>query len=493
MLDQSPDSVLIQNLFKIENRKGNLNKDFFPNGYLDDKKQLKIELKELIELKKEQELNNVKVKQIQSGNDDVESYKLEIRFAKNEDKIKKNEQKIAEHCKLIADVIGGKSIFSKLQIKINHKIRKQTYKSDNIYSYFSFKLIRDVLIKVFRCYPSDKNLILKDLKLLLNDNTPKWVIRTDISSFYESIPQQELLDRICEKDLLLPHIVKMIKTTFVKYNELSENIKPFSGIPRGICFSAVLSEIYMKDVDKRMRNMSGVYYYARYVDDIIILMKPDENNLENAINRIRTLFNKYNLNLKDISSDKMKFFELCKERKFVKCEFNYLGYLISIEQNDKNVITKYLFSDHKLKRYKDRIDFILKEYSKNSRYKGSLKLLYDELKYLTKNFYLTGSKCNIKTGIYFNNFLLDDIDRLKELDDHLKKRLSDKEYYCPDRKLFNYKKGNEYEDACLGIKNSIVNSFSFEKGFAEKKFCSFTPNRIKILKKILSHAEESEN
>lgn len=43
-----------------------------------------------------------------------------------------------------------------------------------------------------------------------------------------------------------------------------------TGLPRGLGISAVLSELYMKYFDLSIRRVGGVYYYARFVDDIIV-------------------------------------------------------------------------------------------------------------------------------------------------------------------------------------------------------------------------------
>lgn len=43
-----------------------------------------------------------------------------------------------------------------------------------------------------------------------------------------------------------------------------------SGLPRGINISATLSEYFMRSFDKEIRKISEFYYYARFVDDIII-------------------------------------------------------------------------------------------------------------------------------------------------------------------------------------------------------------------------------
>lgn len=38
--------------------------------------------------------------------------------------------------------------------------------------------------------------------------------------------------------------------------------------------SAYLAELYMRDIDKQIKSLPTVSYYARYVDDIIIVFTP---------------------------------------------------------------------------------------------------------------------------------------------------------------------------------------------------------------------------
>ena len=49
-------------------------------------------------------------------------------------------------------------------------------------------------------------------------------------------------------------------------------IKKGLGVPRGIGISSLLSEIYMRDLDDCIKKRPEVIFYARYVDDIFILL-----------------------------------------------------------------------------------------------------------------------------------------------------------------------------------------------------------------------------
>lgn len=56
-------------------------------------------------------------------------------------------------------------------------------------------------------------------------------------------------------------------TTYIIQNPI---VALSTGLPRGLGISAVLSELRMKYFDLSLRRVEGVYYYARFVDDIIV-------------------------------------------------------------------------------------------------------------------------------------------------------------------------------------------------------------------------------
>ena len=66
-------------------------------------------------------------------------------------------------------------------------------------SFFACKMINDELQKTYKIKQPDRNVILKNLKLLLLDHVDKMIVRGDIKSFFESIPYNELLETL-EKD-----------------------------------------------------------------------------------------------------------------------------------------------------------------------------------------------------------------------------------------------------------------------------------------------------
>lgn len=68
---------------------------------------------------------------------------------------------------------------------------KQSYKfENNAQNFFISKKIQDNINKTYHVKQASRYAILSELINHLEDNFPKYVIRTDIKNFYESIPQK---------------------------------------------------------------------------------------------------------------------------------------------------------------------------------------------------------------------------------------------------------------------------------------------------------------
>lgn len=187
------------------------------------------------------------------------------------------------------------------------------------------KQVQANVARSFVVKQSNRFEIISQVKVLLNDDFPKYVLRTDVDNFYENILHERLLEKINENHILSPFSRKLLRQILCKYKELSGSDK---GIPRGVGVSANLAELYMRDIDRAIMSLGGISYYARYVDDIIIIFTPTLNDRDRE----------YLKDVKGIVEDKFKI-KLNDSKTFTfdlrngkqQCELEYLGYKMFLE------------------------------------------------------------------------------------------------------------------------------------------------------------------
>lgn len=105
-----------------------------------------------------------------------------------------------------------------------------------------------------------------------------WILRTDITSFYDSIPRKELLDLLdsLNPDPIVSHLLhqwsNQVKTRkgFAWGKESETN---FTGLPQGLSISTPLSELWATQIDHNYKNNTN---YFRYVDDITLICNSKE-------------------------------------------------------------------------------------------------------------------------------------------------------------------------------------------------------------------------
>lgn len=469
MLDQSFSNYNFNKIFVSENKKGNINRGYINDEYLAKHEEFKEILTEKKWVKAEK------------GNLSKEEYNL---FAKKLEKINIEKEEIRlNEFKILAEEIAGRNF----QFNINYNAAKEifTIDSNNAASFYAIKQLQYNIKKTFKVKQASRNDIVRQIYNLLADGFPKIVIRTDISSFYESIPQNILFEKIDNNILLSPHSKKLIRKLFYEFENKKDTSKiPLeTGIPRGIGISAYLSELFMRDIDNEIKNSQDLTYYARYVDDIIMVFTPKTvSSKGDYLNKVRTIITENQLELNEGQNGKeikTFTFELFDNSPFDK-SLTFLGYkflLKNIESTDKIGKKRYAYSfqleltDKKINRYKKRLIETVEAYNKTAarNEKVARKLLFDRLKFLTGNFHLLHSKKSIKSGIYYSNSLLllnnREFESLKELD---KKLTSVAWKIKMPNQIPTIKKG--------ALKDYILDKFSFQKGFFEKEkyFYSFS-------------------
>lgn len=435
----------VRKILQTEERKGHLKHWSYSDCVMQKSKDLKEKRKEIKgkpKLKREELLQELK--ELQTEYDDL----------------KKEEQK-----KISDDIINGKYGVKvhKIEVK-NH----DAYATRDIQSFVVSRIITQELKTKYKVIPADRNRIIEQLYVLLDNQMPKTVIRCDVKSFYESIPQQGLMTLFDNDGLLSRKSYKYLKKFLYEYNSLSNNNDAI-GMPRGLSFSAYLSEIFMKSIDKKISQIDGVFFYKRYVDDIIVVANPKIKSVEEYWKCIDECFENTGLSLHE---DSEKMFRHCIDSS-TNINYDYLGYGFYFEDGKLSI----RLSQSRFNKYKCLIDLIFETYEKCSHYrkikqtkndkdkkKDALKQLYERLNVLTGNGLLSGRKNYVATGIYYSNRFITDTSQLKELDIYLSEHIDNPEYFCPPSNLFKFNGVMQHSHVVETVKEKL-HRFSFVKSF----------------------------
>ncbi|WP_260295516.1 antiviral reverse transcriptase Drt3a [Sedimenticola hydrogenitrophicus] len=346
--------------------------------------------------------------------------------------------------------------------RFSFNIKKLPYKkndkdvyvtNDDADSFFAEKQIQENIKYTYVVKQADRDLIVPQLRSILSDRFPKFIIKTDIESFYESIDRNLLIKKLNKNPILSLSTRKLIGKLLRDYDNLTGQDK---GIPRGIGISAYLSELYLKDFDQKIRAIKNLTYYSRYVDDIIVVIAPKSaETVDDYFEKINSLIKSDLLSLKNNKSEWFTYTGI--ETGF---SFDYLGY--KFKKNGKNFDLS--ISDKKKEKYKKRIKLTFEKYAKHSvkQPRKAKKELFMRLKFLTTNTSLTNNKGNAIIGIYNTNKWVTDTKFLGGLDDFLRGQ------------------SNTIPDAIVKQK---VMRFSFLDGFVNRTFCRFSLKELETIVK----------
>jgi len=250
-----------------------------------------------------------------------------------------------------------------------------------------------------------------------------------------------------------------------------------SGVPRGMNISATMSELYMRKFDRWVRSYDSVYYYARFVDDIIIF----SNSLPDSLKLISSL----NSQLKDLAEgltinyNKTELFDgktienldIENGKKLIKKhKLDYLGYAFKVEngrsKNRKLIVS---IAEKKVTKIKTRVVKAFLDFSKNKNFG----LLEKRIHFLTGNYSIRKSEegNSLRAGIYYNYLQVTDNLVFSELNQLLRKSIFSK------TPKFGGKIG------LSPLQKDRLSKYCFLAGFENKTYYEFTyPQMQEIIK-----------
>jgi len=473
MLEQSFSAKNFEDVFNTENRKGLFDITHFSDSYQECCAYIKALREGQHALKRK--------KKIHWTDEEKENYK------EWEDCIKSLLCQKNQICQNDLDQIAEKINNPSFRFRLNKGFANGSIVymvDDDNESYFAIKQLQSNIRRTFNVKAANRHSIMAQLKLLLNDNYPKFIIRTDVTHFFESIPHDKLLDCVENNTLLSVKSKKFIRAILSEYDNVKDvdADNPLEqGIPRGVGISSYLSELYMKDFDEEIRKRPEVLFYARYVDDIFILIShiPLGKSIQDYYQEIVDKFNLKGLVLKKEGDDKCSLINLSQETGSpINTTITYLGYKLYVEKQDRKTTVKFGLSDNKIDKLKQRIDSCIDHFKQISRFdiKRARKELIWGLKLTTGNVRLSNTKKGIKAGVFYSNNLLD-IDYISDLD-NLTTYLHGK-FPIPHSKIFasRTEKGNYVKSL-----RKRIQKFDFAENWKTRKMYDLSLQQLNNIK-----------
>ncbi len=332
---------------------------------------------------------------------------------------------------------------------------KPVYKiSKESKSFFVIKQLQYNLRKLYKVKQANRFAVVNQLANTLDSDFPLYIFRTDLSGFYENIPQKAIIDKLRSDALLSPMSLKTISSIFYQYNIITKLDK---GLPRGIGISAYLSEIHARVLDNELQSIPHVIYYARYVDDIIMVFAKHEGiNYSNVCEGVKDIITREGFTVNAAKTDEPL---LSSSTNY---SFEYLGY--GFKKN--NGLLEIRMSKEKSEKYKRRIKKSFELYNQRALFdeKNARKLLVKQVRYLTRNVRLVNNKNNVYIGIYHSNSMINErgLYCIKALDNYL---------------LFYI---NCLSNSTL---KERLKKYKFIDGFTERKFTKFDIKDYRVITK----------
>jgi len=170
--------------------------------------------------------------------------------------------------------------------------------------------------------------IVRRLHLFCEEGMPFCIGKFDIRQFYQSVDQLTLKELITRRLATSPS-TRIVLTGFLDRCAALG----VTGLPPGLAVSAALSEFYMQDFDSHMRSKIRAHLYARYVDDIIVVLPPASN-----IKALRKDITKALPTGLKLNPRKSRVISLSDSKKLtpaVEAEFDYLGFKFHVFEISK--------------------------------------------------------------------------------------------------------------------------------------------------------------
>ena len=418
----------LEDAFNAVNRKGKMKKKYLSHDYLEaaqEYREIRTELNVILRKKKAERTEEETTK--------VDQLKIAMK-----DNAQRQRILLQEHLSKVSSKILSSSFRFSLTTDLSQDPQKPLYTvGGTAEEFFAMQVLCRNVKKLFNISMSSRHEILSQLKMILREDKSRYyIIRTDVCHCFESIPHDKLFEYLEGNNLLDVKSKSLLRGLIQKEFE-TKNLRPLestkkTGIPRGCAISSLLSEFYLSKIDDVLRReLPGIVFLARYVDDIIIVVHPDLDDehwwsLDDYIKALNEAYHRHGLRIHTPTGETNKCYTYdSKDTKNLK--FDLLGYTIQSFKGDKDKQGFFSLSNNKKQRIRDRITKTFQEFDgllNTVRYDVAAHYLFDALHVLTCNINLYNAKRGVKVGIFYSNQLLDNTKDLEGLDKYLQYKCS---------------------------------------------------------------------
>lgn len=150
-----------------------------------------------------------------------------------------------------------------------------------------FKAMLNVLSQHLKVASKSPRSVVIDFHSHARQYDKPWILRTDISDYYNSIDRNQLFTDLKNVDGIRPELLTLVKhwLSNIEYRDAisGKKQKLKTGLPQGVSLSSLLAEFYLTSIDAQI----GTGYF-RYVDDITFVAENREEALI-AFKKLREL------------------------------------------------------------------------------------------------------------------------------------------------------------------------------------------------------------
>lgn len=226
-------------------------------------------------------------------------------------------------------VTTARNGFSSLPLTPNNLAGRTIYQVDDLACDLVLRKAAQNIRRITASKQGSRVEIVRRLQLLCEEGLPFTVAKMDIKNFYPSVDQDFLLSQLSKRLMTAPSTRSVVRSLIEQCKVNSVN-----GLPPGLAISAELSEFYMQDFDQIMREQLKAHYFARYVDDIVLILPEldNPNSLKVQVEEALPVGLKLNFS-------KSKIYVFGNEKKkptSVEHSFDYLGFKFNVYEIGKD-------------------------------------------------------------------------------------------------------------------------------------------------------------